>query len=179
MASLGNSDNAIASYREALRTALTARARMPGEESTRTVIGAYQQLGQLKTFSGDLEDARDLYQRCLLVAREFVQQKPDDPARNQLLAATYMGLGWVQFNSVETDKAVQSLRSALQVFGTEPNGNEDHDRMLLLVYSPTAFGLNELGPNPHSFPSFHKPTPNASDVARNFPSFPPNRATKP
>src|SRR5260370_41672522 len=104
MASLGNSDNAIASYREALRTALTARARMPGEESTRTVIGAYQQLGQLKTFSGDLEDARDLYQRCLLVAREFVQQKPDDPARNQLLAASYVGVVRSQSVILETEE---------------------------------------------------------------------------
>src|SRR5260370_24515108 len=115
MASLGNSDNAIASYREALRTALTARARMPGEESTRTVIGAYQQLGQLEAFSGDLEAARDLYQRCLLAAREFVQQRPDDPARNQLLAATYVVLGWGQLNTLELDKTVQSLRAALQV----------------------------------------------------------------
>jgi hypothetical protein len=77
---------------------------MPGEESTRTVIGAYQQLGQLETFSGDLEDARDLYQRCLLVAREFVQQKSDDPVRNQLLATTYMGLGYVQLTSLEMVK---------------------------------------------------------------------------
>jgi serine/threonine protein kinase/Tfp pilus assembly protein PilF len=178
MASLGNSDNAIASYREALRTALTARARMPGEESTRTVIGAYQQLGQLETFSGDLEDARDLYQRCLLVAREFVQQKPDDPVRNQLLAATYVGLGYVQLNNLEMDKDVQSLRAALQVFGTEPNGNEDHDQMLMLIYSRTGFGLNELGSNPQAIRSFEKAIAIAEDLARKFPSVRTKRAVE-
>jgi eukaryotic-like serine/threonine-protein kinase len=174
MASLGNSDNAIASYREALRTALTARARMPGEESTRTVIGAYQQLGQLEMFSGDLEDARDLYQRCLLVAREFVHQKPDDRVRNQLLAATYVGLGYVQLNSVETDKAVQSLRAALQVVGTEPNGNQDHDQMLVLVYSRTALALNEL----QAIRSFEKAIAIAEDLARKFPSVSTKRAVQ-
>src|SRR5260370_8615831 len=178
MASLGNSDNAIASYREALRTALTARARMPGEESTRTVIGAYQQLGQLETSPGDLEDARDLYQRCVLVAREFVQQKPDDPVRNQLLAATYVGLGDVQLNSVETDEAVHNARAALQVLGTEPNGNEDHDRMLVLVYSRTALGLNELRSNPQAIRSFEKAIAIAEDLARKFPSVRTKRAVQ-
>jgi serine/threonine protein kinase len=170
MASLGNSENAIASYREALRTALTARARLPGEESTQTLIKAYQQLGQFESFSGDLEDARDLYRRCLPVAREFVQQKPGDPVRNQLLAATYVGLGYVQLNSVETDKAQETLRAALQVLGTEPNGNEDHDRMLVIVYSRMGLALNELGSNPQAIRSYEKAIAIAEERARTSPS---------
>jgi tetratricopeptide (TPR) repeat protein len=112
------------------------------------------------------------------VAREFVQQKPDDPVRNQLLAASYVSLGYVQLNSVETDKAVQSLRAALQVFGTEPNGNEDHDRVLVLVYSRTALGLNELGSNPQAIRSFEKAIAIAEDLARKFPSVRTKRAVQ-
>jgi tetratricopeptide (TPR) repeat protein len=178
MASLGNAENAIASYREALHAALTARARLPGEESTRTLIKAYQQLGQFQSFSGDLEEARDLYRRCLPVAREFVQQKPGDPVRNQLLAATYLGLGYVQINSVETDKAVESLRAALQVLGTEPNGNEDHDRRPVVVYSRTALALNELGSNPQAIRNYEKAIAIAENLARTSPSVRTKRAVE-
>jgi hypothetical protein len=62
--SLGNPENTITSYQEVLRTAMAAHARSPEAESTRAVIEAYQQLGQIESFSGYLKDARDLYQRC-------------------------------------------------------------------------------------------------------------------
>ncbi|HEX4165324.1 MAG TPA: protein kinase [Bryobacteraceae bacterium] len=178
MASLGNAKNAIASYREALHTALAARAGSPTEQSTTAVIDAYQQLGQFEAFSGDLQEARDLYQRCLALAREFVQQKPGDPIRNGLLAASYVGLGYVQINSIETDKAVESLRAALQVLGAEPNGNEDHDRMSAVVYSRMGLALNELGSNPKAIQSFEKAIAIAEDLARKFPSVRTRRAVQ-
>src|SRR6516225_3561053 len=103
VASRFNMGDAITSYREALQTALLARARLPGEESTRAVIDAYQQLGQTEAFSGNLQEARDRYERCLPIAREFTRQSPDDSVRKRLLAANYSGFGYVQLNSLETD----------------------------------------------------------------------------
>src|ERR1700730_8198480 len=76
------------------------------------------------------------------------------------------------------DKNVQSLRAALQVFGTEPNGNEDHDQMLELIYTRTALGLNELGSNPQAIRSFEKAIAIAEDLARKFPSVRKKRAVQ-
>jgi len=89
-----------------------------------------------------------------------------------------VGLGYVQLNSLEMDKTVQSLGAALQVFGTEPNGNEDHDQMLEHIYSRTAFGLNELGSNPQAIRSFEKAIAIAEDLARKFPSVRTKRAVQ-
>jgi len=104
---------------------------MPGEESTSNSNWRYQQLGQLKLFSGDSK-THAIFTGVPTRGREIRQQKPDDPVSQPASAATYVGLGYVQLNSLEMDKTVQSLRAALQVFGTEPNGNEDHGQMLVL-----------------------------------------------
>ena len=52
VANLGNRGTAIQSYQEALRAALEAHARLPGEESSKAVIEAYQRLGQDGVFFG-------------------------------------------------------------------------------------------------------------------------------
>jgi eukaryotic-like serine/threonine-protein kinase len=104
------------------------------------------------------------------VAREFFKQKPEDPLRKRLLAATYSGLGSVQLNSLETDKAVESLRTALGVLGTDPNGSEDHDRALVLLYGPMGYALNELGSHAEAIASYKRAIAIAEDLAQRFPS---------
>jgi tetratricopeptide (TPR) repeat protein len=89
-----------------------------------------------------------------------------------------MGLGYVQLNSLETPKAVESLGAARQVLGMEPNGHEDHDRMLMLVYSRTGLALNELGSNGKAIQSFEKAIAIAENVARKFPSVRTRRAVE-
>jgi len=84
MASLGNSDNAIASYREALRTALTARARMPGEESTRTVIAPISNSVSSKLFPATSKTHALFTSVAYSWHANSSSQKPDDPVRNQL-----------------------------------------------------------------------------------------------
>ena len=101
----------------------------------RSGLRAYHQLGQIEAFAGDLESARDHYQRCLALARDFLGAKPVDPLRKQLLAASYAGLGYVQLNGLETDKAVQNYRAAIQALGAEPTGIEANDRILTVLYA--------------------------------------------
>jgi len=170
VASLGNSENAITSYREALRTAIAAHARLPAEETSVAVIEAYQQLGLIESFAGNMQEALGHYERCLTVAREFWEQKPEDPVRQQLLANNYAGLGFAQLNNLETDKAVESFRAGLQVLGPEPNGLADHDRTLVALYGRMGNALNELGSNAQAIASFQKAIPIAEDLARKFPS---------
>jgi serine/threonine protein kinase len=169
-ASLGNTGNAIASYKEALQTAIAARDRLPSEESLKAVVEAYQQLGQLEFFSGTLREARNQYQQSLTVARELSMRKPGDPLCNRLLAMNFSGLGYVQLNSLETDQAVESLRTAVRVLGTDSNGAEDHDRTLATFYGRLGLALNEFGSNREAIASHEKAIAIAEDLVRKFPS---------
>jgi serine/threonine protein kinase len=170
VASLGHTDNAIASYREALRTALAAQAGLRTDESTGAVIEAYRQLGLMESFAGFVPQALDHYQRCLPVAREFWWQKPGDPIRRHLLASTYAGLGFARINNLEPDKALENYRAGLQVLGSDPNGVADHDRTLFTLYGRMGNALNELGSNEESVARFQQAVAVAEDVARKFPS---------
>jgi serine/threonine-protein kinase len=109
VANLGNFDNAISSFQKALEMALLAHERWPGEETTTAVIIGYHELGEIETFAGDLEKARDHYQRCLALASQFLREKSGEPLRKQLLAAGYTGLACVQLSNLETDKAAEAI----------------------------------------------------------------------
>ena len=170
VANLGNRGVAIASFQKALQTALAAQARWPGAESTTAVIVAYHQLGQIEAFAGDLDKARDHYQRCLALASQFLREKPDDPMRKQLLAASYSGLAYVQLNNLEPDKAVQNDRAAIQTLGAEPTGDEAYDRRMTAIYSRLGNDLNELGSNAEAIAIYEKTIPIAEDLARKSPS---------
>jgi serine/threonine protein kinase len=170
VANLGNRAVAAASFQEALQTALAAQARLPGSESSTAVIIAYHQLGQFETFAGDLDKARDHYQRCLALAREFLREKPDDPLRKQLLAASYAGLGYVAFSNLETDKAVQNDRAAVQAVGAQPTGNEADDRRLTVLYARLGRDLNELGSSTEAIAIYKEAIPIAEDLVRKYPS---------
>jgi serine/threonine protein kinase len=170
VANLGNRGVAVASFQDALQSALAAQAQLPGAESTTAVIIAYHQLGQFETFAGDLDKARDHYQRCLALAREFQGEKPDDPLRKQLLAASYAGLGYVDYSNLETDKAVQNDRAAVQAVGDQPTGNEADDRRLTALYARLGRDLNELGANTEAIAIYKGTIPIAEDLARKYPS---------
>jgi serine/threonine protein kinase len=170
VASLGLPENAIASYREALRTALAAHAGLHNEESTAAVIEAYRQLGLVESFAGYAPQAFEHYEQCLVVARQFWRQKPEDPLRQQLLASTHAGLGYAHFNNLEPDIAMENYRTGLQVLGSEPNGVADHDRTLFTLYGRLGNALNDLGSNAEAIARFQKAVAVAEDVARKFPS---------
>ena len=114
VANLGNSGTAVASYQEALRTAIEGHARMPGEASTRAVIEAYQRLGGMESFLGNVREAQDNYRKSLSLALDFRQQEPDDPIRKRLLAMNYGGIGDVQLSSLQPDEALENFRKAFR-----------------------------------------------------------------
>jgi tetratricopeptide (TPR) repeat protein len=170
VANLGNFDNAIASFQKALEMALLAHERWPGEESTTAVIIGYHELGEIEAFAGDLEKARDHYQRCLALASPFLREKPGDPLRKRLLAAAYSGLAYVQLSNLETDKAVQNDRAAVQTLGAEPTGDEAYDRHLIAIYARLGNDLNELGSNAQAIAIDEKTIRIAEDLAPKIPS---------
>ena len=169
VANLGNSGTAVASYQEALRLAVEARARMPGDESTRAVIDAYHRLGRMQSYLGNVKDARDDYQQSYPIVRAFLGQRPDDPARKSLLAMNQYGLGEIEFNSRQPDQALKSFRAALDVVGADVNGREDHDQMLLRLYSRIGRTLNELGSQGESLENFRRAVRIAEDLAAKAP----------
>lgn len=145
VANLGNLGVAVTSYQEALRTAIEARKRSPGDESTRAVIDTYERLGALEFFLGNIQKAQEDYQRSLSLAREFWQQKPDEPGRRHLLAMDYARLGDLQLDNLQTDEALNSFREAFRVFGSDANGDIDHDETLMRLYIRMGGALMEHG----------------------------------
>jgi serine/threonine protein kinase len=170
VANLGNSGTALNSYREALRTAIEAHGRLPGDESTKAVVEAYQRLARMETFLGNMREARDDYGKSLPFAIDLWRQKPDDAVRKQLLAMNYAGIGDVELASLQPDKALQSFREAFQVFGNDPDGNEDHDRTLTRLYLHIARAQNELGLQSETLVNTRKAIAIAEDLTHQFPS---------
>jgi tetratricopeptide (TPR) repeat protein len=82
----------------------------------------------------------------------------------------YSGLADVQLSSLETDEAVSSLRAALQVVGTEANGNDEHDRTVMTLSGRMGRALNELGSHLEAIANLQRAITLAEDVARRSPS---------
>jgi tetratricopeptide (TPR) repeat protein len=170
VANLGNPDTSVNTYREASRTAIEAHARMPGDESTQAVIETYQRLGGIELFLGNLHESNDDYQQALTWARNFWQQKPDEPIRKRLLATSYAGSGDVSLSGLNPYKALENYSMAFQVFGNSPNGVEDHDRMLIGFYLDRGKALNELGNQSEAIESDRKAVTFAEALVQRFPS---------
>jgi len=170
VANLGNSGNAIHSYQEALRAATEAHSRLPGNDSTRALIEAYQRFGRMEFFLGRLREAASHYQQCLSLTRSFWQQNPSDPVRRSLLAMNYFGLGEVQFDNLEPDKALKNLRIALEVLKDDLSGRENHDLMLARIHVRIGSTLSELGDQAESLMHFRRSIAIVEDLARRSPS---------
>ena len=169
VADLGNAGSALHSYQEALRAATEAHSRLPGEASTRALIEAYQRLGRMEFFLGSLQEAADHYQQSLPLARGFWQQNPADPTRRRLLAMNYFGLGEVEFDNLETDKALKNLRIALQTMNDDLSGNDDHDTWLARIHVRIGSTLNELGVQAESLVNFRTAIAIVEDLAEGLP----------
>ena len=170
VANLGNRGTALHSYEEALRTTLEANSRLPGETTTRALIEAYQRFARMEYFLGRFPEAASHYEQCLSLTRGLWQQNPADPARRRLLAINYFGLGEVEFDNLQPDKAVKNLRTALQVIGDEPSGNDDHDLSLSRIHFRIGGTLNELGLNAESLEHFRSSIGVLEDLTRKSPS---------
>ena len=170
VADLGDAGSALHSYQEALRAATEAHSRLPGEASTRALIEAYQRLGRMEFFLGNLQDAANHYQQSLPLARDFWQQNSADLTRRRLLAMNYFGLGEVEFDNLETDKALENLRTALQTMNDDLSGNDDHDTWLARIHVRIGSTLNELGVQAESLVNFRTAIAIVEDLARRSPA---------
>ena len=168
-ASLGNSEAALHSYEEALQLAIEAHSRLPGEASTKALIEAYQKLAYMEYSWVSLENlqkAIDHYQRCLPLAHDFWQQNPADPVRKSLLAYNYSGLAFVEEVSREPDKALQNFRTAIQIVGSEVNGDQTHDSRLATLYGMIGRQSSLLGNQTEAFVNLRKAETIAEGLTR-------------
>ena len=165
-ANLGDPVSAVTSYQAALQTALEAHARLPDDDSSKVLIETYQRLANIQSYSGNSTAARDSYQHALLLARDLWRQKPREVSRIQLLVTTEIGLGELDLDDLEPDQAMASLDDALQVFGDNQNGNEDHDRTLLILHWTLGRVLEETGHEAEALASFRRSIAIDEDLAR-------------
>jgi serine/threonine protein kinase len=170
VANLGNSGTAVTSYEKAAQAAREAHARMPGTESTVALIDAYQRLGGIETFLGNLDEAHDQYQQGLRWAQSFWQRKPEDPLRKRLLATDYAGLGEVDLNNLHPDQSLARFANGFQVFGDSPSGDEDHDQLLMRLYGDMGRALNELGNQSEALENDRKAVALADALVQRHPS---------
>ena len=169
-ANLGKVQTTLSSYEKALETATEANARLHQEASVRTVVEIHDRLGVLEFFLGDIRKAREHYQQSLFLARDFWQQKPDDPVRKRLLAMGYARLGDLQLDNLETREALKSYRAAFQIFGNAPSGDEDQDKTLSVLYIRMAGVQNELGSQSKALANLKKSIAICEDLAKRSPS---------
>jgi serine/threonine protein kinase len=170
VANLGNSGTAVTSYQKAWQAAQEAHARLPGDESTQALIEAYQRLGGIQSFLGNLQEAEESYQQGLSWAQSFWQRKPGDPVRKRLLATNYAGLGDVDLSNLHPDQALQRFSVAFNVFGDGPTGEEDHDQLLIGLYRDAGRALNELGKQSQALESDRKAATLANVLGQRYPS---------
>jgi serine/threonine protein kinase len=170
VADLGNSDAAVTSYQEASRIAVEANARMPGTETTEEVIETYQRLGAIEQFLGNMNEANKNYQRGFSRAQDLWRQKPDDSMRIRLLALNLEGLGDVKLWSLSPVEALDEYLAAFRIFGTDPNGAEDHDKMLIELYLKRASALNEIGNQAAALANDRQAVALAEALVQRFPS---------
>jgi len=180
VANLGNPEIALGSYQEALRAATEAHSRLPGDESTKTLIDAYQRLAEMEYSYVSLENlqkATNHYQQCLPLVHEFWQRNPADPIRRRLLAKNYIGLGLVEEVSREPGKALTNFRTALyQVLGSDLSGDEGHDMSVPRLDNLIAAQLDNLGTWAEAFENHRRAIAIAGALARRSP--PPNEAKR-
>ena len=170
VANLGNLRAAIDSYQASLRTALDARARLPGGESTKAVVEAHQRLGAIEFFLGDIQKAHDDYQQSLSLARESWQEQPQDPSRRLLLAMSYARLGDLLLDNLETDKALNNFREAFRIFGRDAEGVAEHDETLMRLYIRMGGALMEHGSQSEALADLHQSVAVAERLAQDSPA---------
>jgi len=170
---LGNPEAALHSYQEALHLATEAHSKLLGNESTKTLIEAYQRLARMEYSYVSLENlqkATDHFQQCLPLALDFLRQNPADPTRRGLLASNYSGLANVEDVSREPDKALRDYRAALQTLGGDPNGDAEHDLRLPTLYNLIGRQLDHLGDHGEASVNLRKAITIAESLVRESPS---------
>jgi serine/threonine protein kinase len=170
VANLGNSETAMTSYREALSMAIAAHDRKPDAKTTEAVIEVHERLGALEFFLGNVQKAHDNYQQSLSLAQDFWRRKPEDPTRRRLLAMSYAHFGDLQLDNLETNSALESFRAAFKVFGTDRNGEVDHDDTLLRLYIRMGGALIEHGAQSEALENLRASVTVAEALAQNSPS---------
>jgi tetratricopeptide (TPR) repeat protein len=169
-ANLGDTTAAVASYETAVHLALEAQKRLPGEESSRAMIDAYQKLGAIQFAMGNAREAYDNYQKAVKVGSDLWRQSPDDPNRKRVLANNYAGLGELELHNFECDKALTSFRAGLQILGADPNGDFDHDHALIQLHWYLGRTLNQVGSQSEAVANLQRSIDIAEGLARQFPS---------
>ncbi len=166
---LGNASTATMSYRAALKMALQAHDLLKSEDSTIAVIRAQMHLADEDVFLGDARRADEEYRSALGWALPFWRGRPTDRERTRLLTTVYLGLGDNALNKLLPNEASAIYAAALQVFGGEPTGEEDHDKLLIDLHLHQARALNEFGRLKEALDELNQCRQLAQTLARRFP----------
>jgi len=175
VANRGKLAAAGSSYREALRTALEAQKQLRDDDSTDVIVASYQRLGAYEVFLGHLQTGSDDYQQALVWARQFSSPHSVSPGRRKLLASIQAGLGKIQEDGLQPDRALESFRAALTLFGVEPDGSAEHDGYLSKLYWYLGQALTVSRDQSEALAALHRSIEIAERVARRFPSEPAQR----
>jgi eukaryotic-like serine/threonine-protein kinase len=150
VANLGKTANAEVSLRQALRMATEARSHMPGEETTVALVEINQRLGRLAVYQGHWQQAIDDFSQALSWAHEL---GPQDSARapyKKLLVTNHFDLANLELDQLQPLQALDNFRAAQEIYGSEPDSNPDHDRVVAKIDWGIARALSDLGSLPEA-----------------------------
>lgn len=170
VANLGKLDTTASSYQDALRTAIEAHKRLLDEASSGAIIEACERLGGLEFYRGNVQQALYYYNQGLSWARATWSGDSDSLVRRAALAATYTGLGKLQLDEFETNKALNNFRAALHVFGGETHGTVEHDARIVRLYRNLGRALAESGPESAAVAAQSKSVAIAESIAKTSPT---------
>jgi tetratricopeptide (TPR) repeat protein len=145
VANLGKTANAEVSLRQALRMATEAHSHMPGEETTVALVEINQRLGRLAAYQGHWQQAIDDFSQALCWARELGPQDSGRAPYKKLLVTNHFDLANLELDQLQPLQALDNFRAAQEIYGDEPDGNPDHDRVVAKIDWGIARALSDSG----------------------------------
>jgi len=170
VANLGRRANAEASLRQALRAATEAHDHMPGQETTVALVEIYQRLGRLECYQGHWQQAIDDYSRALSWARELGPQASLSPPHKKLLVTNHFDLANLELDELQPFQAVGNFRAAQEIYGSEPDGNPDHDRVVAKIDWGIARALMDSDSQPEALAAMRQGIAVAEKAVEKAPS---------
>lgn len=144
VANLGLEDQALRSYKKALRLAQQLARQRPSDEASQLLIETHHSLAKMQLYVGKTEEGRKDANEALRLAKAFQAARPADRSRAHLLAVAHYDLASVEVMLGQVDEALPDFRASLAAI--EFVHDESSEQLVGKVYSSFGDALGRTGP---------------------------------
>jgi serine/threonine protein kinase/tetratricopeptide (TPR) repeat protein len=173
---LGLTDEAAASYREAIRLCEELAADYPDVPLYRRELGALQDgFGVLRRVLGRHEEAEAWHRQALVIEEKLVRESPTDPQYQFNLAHAYNNLAIVLKDRGRQPEAEVAYRQALTILEKLATGfpaDREYREAEALALSNLGYLLSVLGKGPQAEAAYRQALAIQGKLAEDFPDEP-------